>query len=406
MKFTHLHVHSHYSLLDGLAKIDQILDMCQELKMSSIALTDHGSMYGVVEFYQKAKKRGIRPIIGSEMYLAPRTMADRQPGIDNNLNHLVLLVKNDTGYRNLVKLTTKAYLDGFYYKPRIDKELLKKHSQGLIALTACLSGEVPKKIAAGKIKEAEEAAREYQKIFGPENFYLEIQHHPGLSSQEPVNKAMIELARKCGIPLVATNDVHYIRPEDAEAQDVLMSIQTDKKVDDQRRLTMKDDDFSLRPTERMIQDFKHIPEAIANTQKIVQACNFEFELGKIQLPSFEVPTGEAPDDYIKKLCLEGLKKRQFDSPIEKVLERLDYELKVIAKTGFASYFLIVADFINWAKSNGIVCGPGRGSAAGSIVSHLLNITDIDPLKYDLLFERFLSVKETYFLNKEDFGIHD
>ncbi len=390
MKFTHLHVHSHYSLLDGLAKIDQILDACQELKMSSIALTDHGSMYGLVEFYQKAKKRGIRPILGSEMYIAPRTMADRQPNIDNKLHHIVLLVKNKEGYQNLVKLTSKAYLDGFYYKPRIDKELLRKHSNGLIALSACLSGEIPKKITAGKIEEAEKLALEYQEIFGKNNFYLEIQHHPGLAEQKLVNKGFIAISKKHGIPLVATNDAHYLRPEDAEAQDVLMSVQTDKKIEDERRLTMKNDDFSLRPPERMLKDFKHIPEAINNTQKITEQCNFGFELDKIQLPHFDVPTNESPEEYLKKLCQEGLKAREFDKTLAEVLERLDYELGVIKKTGFAPYFLIVADFVNWAKSNGIVVGPGRGSAAGSVVSYLLNITDIDPLKYDLLFERFLN----------------
>jgi DNA polymerase-3 subunit alpha len=415
MKFTHLHVHSHYSLLDGLAKIDQLLDACQELKMPSIALTDHGSMYGLVEFFQKARKRGIRPILGTEMYIAPRTRHDRQPGVDNKFHHIVLLIKNQIGYRNLVKLTTQAYLEGFYYKPRIDKELLKKHSEGLIALTACLSGEVPKTIisalgAANKkepdLSQAEAIAQEYQKIFGKGNFYLELQHHPGLPEQEPVNQNLIKIGKKLNLPLVATNDVHYIRPEDAEAQDVLMSIQTDKKVEDQRRLTMKNDDFSLRPIEQMIKDFSHIPEAIENTQKIVEQCKFEFELGKIQLPHFEVPTNESPEEYLKKLCQEGLKRRRFDCPLNKVLERLDYELGVIQKTGFASYFLIVADFVNWAKRNGIVVGPGRGSAAGSLISYLLNITDIDPLQYDLLFERFLSVNEKYFISKEDFGIND
>jgi DNA polymerase-3 subunit alpha len=390
MKFTHLHVHSHYSLLDGLAKIDQLLDACQELKMPSIALTDHGSMYGLVEFYQKAKKRGIRPIIGSEAYVAPHGMHQRRPNIDNKLYHLILLVKNKEGYRNLVKLTTKAYLEGFYYKPRIDKELLKKHVDGLIGLSGCLAGEIPRAIINGQLEEAEKLALEYQRIFGRGNFYLELQHHPGLKEQEPVNQALIRISQKHNIPLVATNDVHYIKPEDAEAQDVLMSIQTDKRLEDESRLTMRSDDFSLRPIEQMIEDFKKIPEAIANTQKIVEQCNFEFELDKIQLPYFEVPNGQTPDGFLKSLCRKGLKNRYGPKPAKEVLERLDYELEIIKKTGFASYFLIVQDFVNWAKSENIVCGPGRGSAAGSLVSYLLNITDVDPLKYNLLFERFLN----------------
>jgi len=390
MKFTHLHVHSHYSLLDGLAKIDQLLDACQELKMPSIALTDHGSMYGLVEFYQKAKKRGIRPIIGSELYLAPDGMNNRRPNIDNKFYHLVVLVKNKEGYRNLVQLTTKAYLEGFYYKPRIDKELLAKHSDGLIGLSGCLSGEIPKAIMNGKLEEAAKLALEYKKIFGQGNFYLELQHHPGLKEQEPVNQALIKISQKHKIPLVATNDVHYIKPEDAEAQDVLMGIQTDKRMSDENRMTMRSDDFSLRPIDQMAKDFKKIPQAITNTQKIVSQCDFEFELGKLQLPYFEVPNGREPEEYLKTLCQAGLKERKFETPLQEVLKRLDYELGIIKQTGFAHYFLIVADFVNWAKENGIVVGPGRGSAAGSLVSYLLNITDIDPLKYDLLFERFLN----------------
>jgi DNA polymerase III alpha subunit len=370
MRFTHLHVHSHYSLLDGLAKIDQLLDACQELKMPSIALTDHGSMYGAVEFFQKAKKRGMRAIIGSEVYLAPHGMHMRRPNIDDKRYHLVLLVKNKEGYQNLVRLTTQAYLEGFYYKPRIDKELLKKHTAGLIGLSACLQGEIPQAIisAMGRsasngnvnLEQAEKLALEYQEIFGPGNFYLEIEHHPGIKEQALVNQALIKIAKKHNIPLVATNDVHYIKPEDAEAQDVLMAINTDKRTIDQNRLTMKSDDFSLRSQEQMIQDFKDVPEAIANTQKIVEQCNFEFELDKIQLPYFEVPNGQTPDEYLKNLCQKGLKNRYGEQPEPAVLERLEYELSVIKQTGFAPYFLIVQDFVNWAKSQNIVVGPGRG----------------------------------------------
>ena len=388
MKFTHLHVHSHYSLLDGLSKIDQLLDACQELKMSSIALTDHGAMYGLVEFFQKAKKRGIRPIIGCEIYLAPNGMHQKRPNIDAKSYHLVLLVKNKKGYRNLVKLVTKANLEGFYYKPRIDKDLLKKYSEGLIGMSACLAGEIPK-TALVDFEKAEKLALEYRDIFDKDDFYLEIQHHPGIPEQEKANQVLIKIAKKNNIPLVATNDTHYVRKEDAEAQDVLMSVQTDKRISDQDRLTMKIDDFSLRSTEEMINDFKDTPEAIENTQKIVAKCNFEFELGKYQLPYFEVPKGQTPDEFLEELCKKGLKKRYPDITKE-ITDRFKYELGVIKETGFASYFLIVQDFINWAKSKEIVCGPGRGSAAGSIIAYLLGITDVDPLKYDLLFERFLN----------------
>ncbi|MBU4082802.1 DNA polymerase III subunit alpha [Patescibacteria group bacterium] len=390
MSFTHLHVHSHYSLLDGLAKIGPLLDMCQELKMPSIALTDHGSMYGLVEFYREAKKRGIRPILGNEMYLAPNGMFQKRPNIDNKSYHLVLLVKNEEGYRNLVKLTTKAYLEGFYYKPRVDKELLKKHSQGLIALSACIVGEIPRTIINGHLDEAEKLALEYQEIFGAGNFYLEIQNHPNLPEQRIANDGIIKIARKNNIPLVATNDVHYIKPEDAEAQDVLMSIQMDKKMDDGNRLSMKENDFSLRPIERMVADFKDTPDAISNTQKIVQQCDFGFVLDTIQLPSFEVPKGETPDGVLEKTCRQELKTRYPDGTSKEIIERLDYELKIINKMGFASYFLIVCDFVDWAKEQGIGVGPGRGSAAGSLIAFLLGITEIDPLKYNLLFERFLN----------------
>ena len=389
MKFTHLHVHSHYSLLDGLAKIDQLLDACQELKMSSIALTDHGSMYGLVEFFQKAKKRGIRPILGCEVYLAPNGMYQKRPNIDAKSCHLVLLIKNKKGYRNLVKLTTKANLEGFYYRPRIDKDLLREYSEGLIGMSACLAGEIPQAIISNNFKKAEELALEYKEIFGQDDFYLEIQHHPGFPEQKPVNEALIKISRKHNIPLVATNDTHYVKKEDAEAQDVLMSVQTDKRISDQNRLTMTIDDFSLRPIEEMIKDFKDTPDAIENTQKIIEKCNFEFELGKYQLPCFEVPKGQTPDKFLENLCKKGLKKR-YPNINKKIIKRLNYELSVIKETGFASYFLIVQDFINWAKSKDIVCGPGRGSAAGSIIAYLLGITEIDPLKYDLLFERFLN----------------
>jgi len=390
MKFTHLHLHSHYSLLDGLPKIDEILDYCQKLGMDSVALTDHGAIYGAVEFYKKAKEKGIKPIIGAELYQAIESRFQERPGIDDKRYHIVLLVKNETGYKNLVKLITKSHLEGFYYKPRIDEELLAQYSEGLICLSACLQGKIPQLILAKRFEEAERTALKYREIFGKENFYLEIQHHPNIREQKIVNEAIIEIAKKYKIPLVATNDCHYLRPEDAEAQDILMLINTGADPNDPERLTMRADDFSMRPPERMIEDFKNVPEAIENTQRIVEVCNFEFKLGEIKMPRFETSNGKSPEEYLEELCYEGLKKRYGEKVEQKVLDRLKYELDVIKKTGFASYFLIVQDFVNWAKSQRIVVGPGRGSVGGSLVAYVLGITEIDPLKYDLLFERFLN----------------
>ncbi|MEA3344082.1 MAG: DNA polymerase III subunit alpha, partial [Patescibacteria group bacterium] len=390
MKFTHLHVHSHYSLLDGLPKIDQLLDYVKELGMDSVALTDHGVLYGAVEFFQKAKERGIKPIIGVEIYVAFEKMSQKRPNIDNKRYHLVLLAKNKEGYENLVKIVTKAHLEGFYYKPRVDEELLKKHSKGLIASTACLAGKIPRLIMSNKLDEAEELAQKYNKIFGQGNFYLELQHHPNIPEQEKVNKELINISKKYGIPLIATNDVHYLKPEDAEAQDVLMLINTGNNTSNTERKSMTIDDFSLKTPEEMTKLFEYIPEAIENTQKIVEKCNFEFELGENKLPYFDVPNHKTPDEYLKDLCNEGLKQRYGLKPNKKITDRIEYELSVIKTTGFASYFLIVQDFVNWAKEKRIVVGPGRGSAGGSIVAYLLNITNIDPLKYDLLFERFLN----------------
>ncbi len=390
MKFTHLHVHSHYSLLDGLPKIDQLLDCAAELKMDTLALTDHGNIYGAVEFYKKALERGIKPIIGSELYMALDKMLDKRPNIDDKRHHLVLLVKNKEGYRNLVKLITKAHLEGFYYKPRIDEELLAQHSEGLIGLSACLAGKIPKLILAKKMEEAEKTARKYQEIFGKGNFYLEIQCHPHSEEQKIANKGLISISKKLDIPLVATNDIHYLKPEDAEAQDILMLINTGSDPNDPERLTLKADDFSMKSQNQMIKDFEDLPEAIENTQKIADLCNFQFELNKIKLPQFAVPTGETPEVYLEKLCQKGLKAKFGEKPDEKIIERLKYEISIIKQTGFASYFLIVQDFVNWAKENRIVVGPGRGSVGGSLVAYLLNITNVDPLKYDLLFERFLN----------------
>jgi len=390
MKFTHLHVHSHYSLLDGLPKIDELLDYTKELGMDSVALTDHGNIYGAVEFFKKAKARGIKPIIGCELYQSLEKMTDKRPNIDDKRYHIILLVKNEEGYKNLTKLITKAHLEGFYYRPRIDEELLSQHANGLIGLSACLAGKVPKLILSNKMEEAEKAALRYQEIFGPGNFYLDIQNHPNSQDQKKANQALIAISRKHNIPLVATNDIHYLKSEDADAQDILMLINTGANLNDPERLTLKADDFSMKSPEKMIEDFKDLPEAITNTQKIVDSCNFEFDLGKVKLPEFQVPNGKTPEQYLEELCKEGLKKRFGDNPSKEVMERYNYELSIIKQTGFISYFLIVQDFVNWAKQQRIVVGPGRGSVGGSLVAYLLNITNIDPLKYNLLFERFLN----------------
>lgn len=390
-EFTHLHVHSHYSLLDGLSKIDELLDYVKNLGMDSVALTDHGVLYGAVEFYKKAKSKGIKPIIGCEVYLAFEKMEQKRPNIDDKRYHLVLLAKNEQGYKNLVQLVTKAHLEGFYYKARIDEELLSKHSKGLIGMSACLYGKIPTLILNKKIEEAEKTALKYKEIFEKDSFYLELQHHPNLPGQKTVNDTLISFSKKLDIPLVATNDCHYLRSEDNEAQDVLMLINTDTKADDPNRKTMKWDDYSIKKPEQMLNDFKEAPEAIENTQKIKELCNFEFKLGEIKLPYFPLPEKENYDGHLKELCEQGFKKRKSQiTNHDEALKRLEYELSVIEQTGFASYFLIVQDFVNWAKKNRIVVGPGRGSAAGSIVSYFLNITDINPLKYNLLFERFLN----------------
>jgi len=404
-KFTHLHLHSHYSLLDGLPKIDEILDYIKSQGMDSVALTDHGVLYGAVEFYKKAKARGIKPIIGCEVYQAFEKMEQKRPNIDNKRYHLILLVKNEEGYKNLVKLVTEAHLKGFYYKPRIDDDLLSEHSQGLIALSACLQGKIPQLILGKKIKEAEKTAQRYQEIFGKDNFYLELQHHPGIPEQEKVNKVLISFSKKLNIPLVATNDCHYLRKDDAEVQDILMLINTGSDPNDPERLTMKADDFSVREPQEMIKDFKDVPEAIYNTQKIAERCNFEFKLGEVKLPYYPLPEEEEPNQYLKKLCYQGIEKRELKKDKE-IIDRLEDELSVIKKTGFAPYFLIVQDFVNWAKENRIVVGPGRGSAGGSLVAYLLNITNINPLKYNLLFERFLNPGRTKTLPDIDLDFTD
>jgi DNA polymerase-3 subunit alpha len=390
MKFTHLHTHSHYSLLDGLPKIPDLIDYVKELGMDSVALTDHGVMYGAVEFYKEAKAKGVKPIIGCEVYMAFEKHTDKRPNIDSKSFHMILLAKNAIGYKNLVQLVTTAHLDGYYYKPRIDEELLEKHAEGLIGTSACLNGKIPKLLLANKFEEAEALALHYQKLFGKDSFYLELQYHKNIPEQQELNKRLLELNKKTGIPLIATNDIHYLRPEDAEAQDVLMLINTGADINDPERLSLKTDDFSMLSPEKMLEIFKDTPEAIENAGKVADLCDFSFELGKTQLPHFDVPNGKTAEHYLTELSEAGLTKRYGEQLPVGAKERLAYELSIINKTGFAGYILIVQDFVNWAKSNRIVVGPGRGSAGGSLVCYATGITNVDPIKHDLLFERFLN----------------
>ena len=388
--FTHLHVHSHYSLLDGLPKIGQLVDRAKELGMDSIALTDHGNLYGAVEFLKEAMQKGVKPIIGAEIYLAFEGMEQKRPKIDDTIYHLVLLVKNQKGYENLVSILTQGHLRGFYYKPRVDEDFLREHAEGLIALSGCLNGKIPRLLQSKKKKEAEATALFYQEIFGEGNFYLELQRHVNISAQKTTNQGVLELSEKLKIPVVATADSHYLSPQDSEAQDVLMLINTGARPNDPDRLTLSQDDFSLKSAEDMEKLFSDVPEAIANTQRIAKLCNFELELGVTKLPIFPLPEGKNADDYLQELCLKGLKGRPNIQDNKETASRLEFELSVIRQTGFASYFLIVQDFVNWAKSKRIVVGPGRGSVGGSLVAYLLKITNINPLQYNLLFERFLN----------------
>lgn len=409
MNFTHLHTHSHYSLLDGLAKIDDLVAKAKEYNMRSLAITDHGVMYGVIEFYQKCKKAEIKPIIGVEVYIAPNGLHNKRAKIDEERFHLVLLAKNNEGYKNLIELTTIAHLEGFYYKPRIDWEVLEKYHKGLIALSACLGGEIPSLIKAGNLLKAELRIRDYVNLFGEENFYLEMQFHKSCSEQKLVNKELINFSKKLNVPLVATNDIHYVDFKDRDAHDILLCLQTKKQLDAKDRMNMLEFDVSFRSGEQMLKDFSDIPEAIYNTEAIVEKCNVEIELGKTKLPYYELPEEVTAEGYLYKLCVQGIKNRynikeeelenirnmlplagENKNFLVEVVKRMDYELSIISKVGFASYFLIVQDFVNWSKSNGVVVGPGRGSAAGSLIAYLLNITNLDPLKYDLLFERFLN----------------
>lgn len=390
MRFTHLHVHSHYSLLDGLAKIDDLIARAVDFNMDAIALTDHGNLYGAIEFYKKAKKAGIKPIIGCEMYIAASRMRERRPGIDDKRFHLTVLAVNYEGYKNLIKLVTKSHLEGFYYKPRVDKELLRAYSKGLIALSGCSSGEIPRAIQQKKMDKAEALIREYQDIFGKENFFLEINPHINFDDQKITNGGLIALSEKTGARLAATNDIHYVSPEDAEAQDILVSVQTGARVQDEDRLTMKGANLSLRSSEEMASLFSDHPEAIAATEDIASRVHIEIPLGRWIFPQFQIPEGTTHDGELKRLAYEGIPRRNLEGNPE-IIQRLEYELDVIQKKGYASYFLVVADILRYAHERGILTTI-RGSVAGSLVTYLTGITTINPFEYKLPFERFLNLE--------------
>lgn len=388
-KFIHLHTHSHYSLLDGLAKIDDLVGRAKELGMDALALTDHGVLYGAVEFYKKTTKAGIKPILGVETYVAPRDRFSKEA--NEKYYHLILLCESNAGWKNLLKLITKAHLEGFYYKPRVDKEILRGHHEGLIGLSGCIGGEVNQLLLGGRFADAKKTALEYEEIFGKGSFYLEIGDHPNIPEVVKLRGEIVKLAEETGLPIVATHDIHYAKPEDAEYHDVLLAVQTGNRLSDDDRLTLKADDFSMISPEQMAEKFRDLPEAIANTGKIAERCAVSLELGKIHLPHFPKPEGKTADEYLRELVTERIGSRFPGKTFTaEAKERLEYELDVIAKTGFADYFLIVQDLTDWAKRHGIAVGPGRGSAAGSIVSYILGITDVNPLDYGLLFERFLN----------------
>lgn len=389
MAFTHLHVHTEYSLLDGAARIKDLVKRAKELGMESLAITDHGAMFGVIDFYKECKKQGIKPIIGCEVYTAARKATDKEPDKDKYQGHLVLLAKNEEGYKNLIKIVSAGYIKGYYYKPRIDKDILREHSEGLIALSACLAGNIQNKLLHGDYQGAKQEAEELHDIFGEGNFFLELQDQ-GLEEEAMIKPNMLRLSKELSIPLVATNDVHYVNKEDAEAHDVLLAIQTATSINDENRMRFPNDEFYLKSEKEMRMIFADVPESIDNTQLIADACNFDFEFGNYHLPEFTAPDGKTNKEYLRELCHKGLVERYGDNPSAELLERLDYELSTIESMGYVEYFLIVWDFINYAKENGIMVGPGRGSAAGSLVAYSLKITDIDPIRYNLIFERFLN----------------
>ena len=388
MSFVHLHLHSEYSLLDGACRIDGLMDRVKELGQTAVAITDHGVMYGCIDFYKAAKAAGVKPIIGCEVYVARRNMSDRVHGIDNDPYHLVLLCKDRKGYENLCLMVSEAFIHGFYGKPRVDLNLLEKYHEGLIALSACLAGAIPQYLREEDYAAAKEYALKLSSIFGQDNFYLELQDH-GIEEQRPVNQGVMRLARETGLPLVVTNDAHYLRREDAKMQDVLLCIQTGKTVDEPNRMKFQTEEFYVKSEEELRQLFPNCDEAFENTVKIADRCNLEFIFHEYHLPSFPVPEGYTNEEYFRKLCYDGFRER-YDNPPEEYLDRLEYEIGVISRMGYVNYYLIVWDFIRYAKEQGIPVGPGRGSGAASIVAYCMHITEVDPMKYALIFERFLN----------------
>lgn len=402
MAFAHLHVHTEYSLLDGSSKISELPAQAKALGMDSLAITDHGVMYGVIDFYRACKEVGIKPIIGCEVYVAPGSRFDRESGSgDDRYYHMVLLAENDTGYHNLMKIVSKGFTEGFYYKPRVDDEVLREYHEGIIALSACLAGEIPRFLARGMYEDAKGAAEKYQGIFGKENFFLELQDH-GIPQQKMVNASLLRLHEELGIDLVATNDIHYTFAEDEAAHDILLCIQTAKKVSDEDRMRYEGGQYYCKSEEEMAALFPYAPEALENTHKIAERCNVEIEFGVTKLPKFDVPDGMSSWEYLNQLCKAGFARR-YPEDDGTVMERLRYELDVIQSMGYVDYFLIVWDFIHYAREHDIMVGPGRGSAAGSVVSYCLEITDIDPIKYQLLFERFLNPERVSMPDIDEIG---
>ena len=389
MAFVHLHLHTEYSLLDGACRINRVLDRAKELGQDSVAITDHGVMYGVIDFYKAAKQRGIKPVIGCECYVAPRSRLDKTHGIDNERFHLILLCENNTGYKNLMAMVSESFVSGFYVKPRIDLELLREHHEGLIALSGCLAGEVASALAADDYERAKKTALTYREIFGENNYFLEIQNH-GIREQLYINPLLVKLSKETGIPLVATNDAHYVNKEDSRVQQVLICIQTNHLLGEDTGLEFESDNFYLKSEEEMLDVMRECPDAVSRTAEIAERCNVEIEFGNTKLPHFEVPEGWDHFEWFKKKCYDGFSLRYGDNPPEEYKERLDYELSVINRMGYVDYFLIVHDFIDYARSKGIPVGPGRGSGAGSMAAYCIGITGIDPMKYNLLFERFLN----------------
>ena len=381
--FTHLHLHTQFSLLDGACRLGNLVSRAKELGMTSLAITDHGNMYGAVDFYDECKKQGVKPIIGCEVYVAPRTRFDRDKVLDKEYNHLVLLVKNETGYKNLIKMVSSSYTDGFYFKPRVDHDLLEKYSDGLVCLSACLAGEIPQALLRRDYDEAKRVALWYNEIFGDGNYYLELQNH-GLDEQKVVLDGIKRLSADTGIPMVATNDVHYVNREDANIQQVLICIATNHIIGEDTGLEFHSDNFYLKSEDEMRDIFSDVPSAVDNTQRIADMCNFDFEFGNTKLPYFETPDNEDHFGYLKRLCDEGMNRRYGAEPPKEYIDRLNYELGVISSMGYTDYYLIVRDFVAFAKSKDIPVGPGRGSGAGSIAAYCVGITDVDPMKYGFL----------------------